>query len=87
MNFLVDVDTLRTYHFLGMPMPMKVPRAAEPKLTSSEVARLLGISQRTLFRKLKDGTIPEPARNTSNRYRQWRPDEIPRLRELLKERS
>lgn len=68
-------------------MPTKALRAVEPKLTSSEVARLLGISQRTLFRKLKDGTIPEPPRNTLNRYREWRPEEIPQLRELLKERS
>jgi predicted DNA-binding transcriptional regulator AlpA len=68
-------------------MPTKVPRVDEPKLTSSQVARLLGISQRTLFRKLKAGTIPEPARNASNRYRQWRPDEVPQLRELLKEES
>jgi predicted DNA-binding transcriptional regulator AlpA len=59
----------------------------EPKLTSSEVARLLGISQRTLFRKLKDGSIPEPVRNANNQYRQWRPDEIPQLKELLKEKS
>jgi len=66
-------------------MPTKISRRMEPKLTSSEVARLLGISQRTLFRKLKDGTIPEPARNESNRYRQWRPDEIPQLQALLKE--
>jgi predicted DNA-binding transcriptional regulator AlpA len=68
-------------------MPVKSMRSEEPKLTSSEVARLLGISQRTLFRKLKDGTIPEPARNAHNRYRQWRPAEIPPLRDLLKERS
>jgi predicted DNA-binding transcriptional regulator AlpA len=45
------------------------------------------MSQRTLFRKLKDGTIPEPVRNANNRYRQWRPDEIPQLKELLKEKS
>jgi predicted DNA-binding transcriptional regulator AlpA len=68
------------------PMPAKTARTGEPKLTSSEVARLLGISQRTLFRKLKDGSIPEPVRNPSNQYRQWRPDEIPQLKELLKER-
>ena len=68
-------------------MPSKSVRSEEPKLTSSEVARLLGISQRTLFRKLKDGTIPEPERNASNRYRQWRPDEIPQLKESLKEKS
>jgi predicted DNA-binding transcriptional regulator AlpA len=68
-------------------MPIRVPRGTEPKLTSSEVARLLGISQRTLFRKLKDGTIPEPSRNTSNQYRQWRPDEIPQLQELLRVRE
>ncbi len=65
----------------------RVQRIEEPKLTSSEVARLLGISQRTLFRKLKDRVIPEPARNANNRYRQWRPDEIPQLVELLRERS
>jgi predicted DNA-binding transcriptional regulator AlpA len=57
-----------------------LPRIEEPKLKSSEVARILGISQRTLFRKLKAGTIPEPARNPHNRYRQWRPDEIPQLK-------
>ena len=68
-------------------MPTKVPRLEEPKLTSSEVARLLGISQRTLLRKLKDGTLPEPGRNANNQYRQWRPNEIPQLRELLKEKS
>ncbi len=55
-------------------------------MTSSEVARLLGISQRTLFRKLKDRVIPEPTRNANNRYRQWRPDEIPQLVELLREK-
>jgi excisionase family DNA binding protein len=68
-------------------MPAKMARIEDPKLTSSEVARLLGISQRTLFRKLKDGTIPEPTRNHGNRYRQWRPDEIPQLKDLLKEKS
>lgn len=65
----------------------KMPRIEEPKLTTSEVARILGISQRTLFRKLKDHTLPEPARNANNQYRQWRPDEIPQLVELLREKS
>ena len=68
-------------------MRSKSPRLLEPKLTSSEVARVLGMSQRTLFRKLKDGSIPEPARHPENQYRLWRPEEIPALLELLKEKS
>jgi len=64
---------------------VEIPRSEEPRLKSSEVARILGISQRTLFRKLKNGTIPEPERNPRNRYRQWRPNEIPQL-QLRKDR-
>ncbi len=62
-----------------------LPRSEEPRLKSSEVARILGISQKTLIRKLKAGALPEPERNPRNHYRQWRPDEIPQLK-LLKDR-
>ncbi len=87
LSYWLTHDMLAHIISFQAPMPAKTARTGEPKLTSSEVARLLGISQRTLFRKLKDGSIPEPVRNPSNQYRQWRPDEIPQLKKLLKERS
>jgi len=50
---------------------------------SSQVAKILGISCRTLYRMLADGRIPEPMRNPDNRYRFWTEVDIQTIRELL----
>jgi len=67
--------------------PRKNVRKSE-NLSTSEVASVLGISQRTLLRRLAAGIWPEPMRDPQNNYRVWRPAEVQRLREELdKERA
>ncbi len=64
------------------------PRKTFTWLTTMEVASILGISQRTLMRKLAAGTLPEPARDSSNNYRLWRPEEVEAIhQQLLKDKA
>ena len=51
---------------------------------TAEVASILGISTRTLFRKLKSGEFPEPKRDPVNNYRVWTIIEIELLGMLMK---
>lgn len=62
--------------------PRKRVRKSD-NLSSSEVASVLGISQRTLLRRLAAGIWPEPMRDPANNYRMWRPAEVQQLREEL----
>ena len=50
---------------------------------SSQVAKILGVSPRTLYRMLADGRIVEPMRDPSNQYRQWTEVDIQDIREAL----
>jgi excisionase family DNA binding protein len=50
---------------------------------SSQVAKILGISSRTLYRMLADGRIYEPMRNPQNRYRVWTDVDLQQIREAL----
>lgn len=50
---------------------------------SAQVAKILGISSRTLYRMLADGRIAEPMRNPENRYRLWTEVDIQTIREAL----
>jgi predicted DNA-binding transcriptional regulator AlpA len=59
------------------------PRSISIWLRSAEVASVLGISHRTLMRKLAAGKIPEPARDPINNYRQWRPEEVEAIHQQL----
>ncbi len=64
------------------------PRKTSNWLRTTEVASILGISQRTLMRKLAAGTLPEPARDASNNYRLWRPEEVEAIhQQLLKDKT
>ncbi len=49
-------------------------------LTTVQVARVLGITKKTLYRMLQDGRIPEPQRNPENNYRVWIPQQIEAIR-------
>jgi excisionase family DNA binding protein len=51
---------------------------------TTEVANVLGISPRTLLRKLKSGEFPEPKRDQTNNYRIWTINDIEQLRTLMK---
>ncbi|MBV9264983.1 MAG: helix-turn-helix domain-containing protein [Acidobacteriaceae bacterium] len=50
---------------------------------SSQVAKILGMSSRTLYRMLADGRIPEPMRNPENQYRVWTEVDLQSIREAL----
>jgi predicted DNA-binding transcriptional regulator AlpA len=52
-------------------------------LTTAQVARLLGVTKKTLYRMLQDGRIPEPVRNPDNNYRLWIPQQIEAIRQEL----
>ena len=49
-------------------------------LTTVQVARLLGVTPKTLYRMLSDGRVPEPPRNPDNNYRIWVPQQIEEIR-------
>ncbi len=72
--------------------PKHMRKPSPPKtftwLRTTEVASILGISQRTLIRKLVAGMLPEPARDASNNYRLWRPEEVAAIhQQLLKDKE
>ncbi len=49
------------------------------KLRSSQVAKILGVAPKTLYRMLNDGRIPEPVRGEGNNYREWSREEVQAL--------
>ncbi len=76
---LIGAVTCRKVKLMRRP----VLRKTSNFLQSREVASVLGISQRTLLRKLAAGKVPEPARDHANNYRIWRPEEVEETRQLL----
>ena len=62
-------------------MPRKRERSGLYR--SSQVAKILGITPRTLYRMLGDGRIQEPMRNPDNHYRQWTEVDLQTIREAL----
>jgi DNA-binding transcriptional MerR regulator len=50
---------------------------------TAQVAKILGISPRTLYRMLADGRVTEPMRNPENRYRMWTNVDLQGIREAL----
>ncbi len=53
------------------------------KLNSAQVARILGVTKKTLYRMLQDGRIPEPPRDPSNNYRIWGQNDVESIRQEL----
>lgn len=64
---------------------MKAPQHRDRWYRSSEVAKILGVSSRTLYRMLTDGRIDEPMRDPRNGYRVWTEVDVSNVRESLKE--
>lgn len=50
---------------------------------SAQVAKIVGVSPRTLYRMLAAGRIPEPMRNPDNQYRLWSEVDLQTIREAL----
>ena len=55
-------------------------------LTTSEVAEAVGMSTRTLLRKLEAGLLPEPQRDPKNNYRLWSAQDVAIITQILRER-
>jgi DNA-binding transcriptional MerR regulator len=52
--------------------------------TAEQVAEQLGISKQTLCRYEKKGIFPKARRNAINRWRQYTPEDIKRLKEIIR---
>jgi len=56
-------------------------------LTSARVARILGITKRTLHNWIKAGKIPAPEANPGNGYLQWTISDVEVVRNVLMEET
>jgi DNA-binding transcriptional MerR regulator len=63
---------------------MRRKRERQGLYRSSQVAKILGFTTRTLYRMLADGRIQEPMRNPENKYRLWTEVDLQAIREALK---
>lgn len=54
-------------------------------ITSARVARMLGITKRTLHNWVKAGRIPPPEVNPENGYLQWTMADVETVRNVLTE--
>lgn len=59
----------------------------ERPLRSTEVARVLGVTKRTLQNWLKAGAIAEPERNPLTGYRLWSASDVEAIRQTMRERK
>ncbi len=50
---------------------------------SAQVAKIFGVTPRTLYRMLASGRISEPMRNPENQYRVWTDVDLQAIREAL----
>src|SRR4051812_1404636 len=90
-EIFVDVTSLGltkpeqgTYDW-DMPRYIRDPASPERPLKTAEVARIVGLSQRHLVRRLLKGTLPEPERSPNPpHYRLWRTRDIEALRIALR---
>jgi DNA-binding transcriptional MerR regulator len=58
-------------------------RSDSQTVTTEQVAKILGVSKRTLKTWLQTGKIPEPPRNPKNNYRVWTLPDVDALRRIL----
>jgi excisionase family DNA binding protein len=56
-------------------------------LTTARVARILGITKRTLHNWIKSGKVPGPEANPGNGYLQWTMSDVEVVRNVLMEVS
>lgn len=64
-------------------MIMTDKRADSQRITTEQVAKILGVSKRTLKTWLQTGKVAEPERNPKNNYRIWTLAEVEALRRIL----
>lgn len=77
----ISIDTVVYFRYCGFAMPRNKRTAT--RLTTTQVANILGISTKTLYRMLFDGRIPEPQRHPQSNYRIWDPVAVQIIRDNL----
>lgn len=55
-----------------------------PRLTTVEVSELFEVSRATLYRWIKEGTIPEPARDPETGWPVWQQPELDAVARALR---
>lgn len=57
-----------------------------PRLTTTEVSEMFGVTRATLVRWIKEGKIPEPARDPETGWPVWQQPELDALGRVLQNR-
>jgi DNA-binding transcriptional MerR regulator len=66
---------------------MRTAERAQEYLNTARVARILGITKRTLHNWIKSGKVPGPEVNPANGYLQWTMADVEVVRHALTEES
>jgi predicted DNA-binding transcriptional regulator AlpA len=66
--------------------PMKEHDDRRPRLSTPEVSEMFGVSRATLYRWIKEGTIPEPARDPENGWPIWQQPELDAVAKAMKKK-
>ena len=66
---------------------MRSAERSQEYLTTARVARILGITKRTLHNWIKAGKVPGPEINPDNGYLQWTMADVETVRNVLMEES
>ena len=66
---------------------MRSAARSQEYLTTARVARILGISKRTLHNWIKSGKVTGPEVNPENGYLQWTMSDVETVRTVLMEES
>ena len=65
---------------------MKEHGDRRPRLSTPEVSEMFGVSRATLYRWIKEGTIPEPARDPENGWPIWQQPELDAVAKATKKK-
>jgi predicted site-specific integrase-resolvase len=65
---------------------MKENDDRRPRLTTPEVAEMFGVTRATLLRWIKEGKIPEPARDPENGWPVWQQPELDAVARAVRNR-
>jgi len=85
-HILLPYDEFRSICF-GGAHPMKEQTDRRPRLTTPEVSEMFGVTRATLYRWIKDGKIPEPARDPENGWSIWQQPELDAVARAIKTRK
>jgi predicted site-specific integrase-resolvase len=58
-----------------------------PRLSTPEVSEMFGVTRGTLYRWIKEGKIPEPARDPENGWPIWQQPDLDAVSRAMKNRK